>query len=189
MEPKAKLGPKMKALPNDLWRATVVEYVEGGVDSNGGNASRGYVAAMRRAGWGEKMKDASMRAYSARLFHDTRFQEAIVEEAKRRLITDLPSALEIQRQIMRTPGHKDAFAAARSIQDRAGLHAVVEERHIHEVTFDAPRAVMLAKRLGIPLDKFVGQRAAARIAHGTIVDAEFEEIEDQPDICRLEDLI
>lgn len=195
-----KFGPKMLALPNDRWRRAVVAFLEGGRKNygqgKGGHNSLGYTAAYLAAGF--TATTPSSRSVNAhKLFHDVRIQDAIVEEAKRRAVLCLPMAIDAHVDILADPQHKDRLNAARSIMDRAGLHIVREEHRSVAVTMtagDRARAVMLSERLGIPLDKLVGNRLAKQIEAPTeepmVTDAEFEEVEDEPArLARLEDIL
>lgn len=201
METMGKFGPKMLALPNDRWRRAVVAYLEGGrknYGSVGGHNSLGYTAAYLAAGFTATTK-TSRSVNAHKLFHDVRIQDAIVEEAKRRAVLCLPLAIDAHVDILADPQHKDRLNAARSIMDRAGLHVIREEHSSVTVTMtadDRARAVMLSERLGIPLDKLVGNRLAKQIEAPTeepmITDVEFEEVEDEPKllrVARLEDIL
>lgn len=175
----AKLGEAMQALPNDKWRRAVIAYIEGGGGTLG-RADKGYTTALRAAGF--RGTAGSLRVSAHRFFQDARVQAALQEEARRRLVTLLPSALRAHEQIMADPSHKDRLQAARSVMDRGGLHVVTEEKKTLEITFgpaERARAVMLARRLNIPLDQLVGVRAAKQIAAQPAQDAEFEEAADE----------
>lgn len=165
-EETAKLGPKMCNLPNDQWRSFVIAYVSSGT----GNAT----AALKQAG--REGTPVSLRVAAHHLLHDTRVQEAIQEEARKRLVSFLPLAINVHKEIMQDAGHKDRLNAAAGILNRAGLHVVTEEKRTVEVTFNPEqlaRAKVLSARLGVPLEKLVGSRLA--IAGPKIEDAEFEE--------------
>lgn len=201
MEEFGAIGPKMKALPNDRWRRAVVAYLEGGrknYGGQGGHNSLGYSAAYRAAGF-DTTNENTIKRQAHTLFHDIRVQEAVIEESKRRAVLHLPLAIDVHTEIMLDPQHKDRFNAARSIMDRAGLHAVTEQHSTLSVTMtadDRAKAVMLAERLGVPLEKLVGNRMAKQIAAPTeepmVTDAEFEEVPDEPEparVARLEDIL
>lgn len=199
MEEFGNIGPKMKALPNDRWRRAVVAFLEGGRKNygtvNGGHNSLGYTAAYKAAGFGAE-SETGIRVGAHRLFHDSRMQEAIQEECKRRVVNMLPLAIDTHVDILLDPQHKDRFNAARSIMDRAGLHVVTEEHKTISVSMsdeDRSRAVMLAERLGVPLEKLIGNRLAKQIAPPTeepmVTDAEFEEVQEPARVARLEDIL
>jgi hypothetical protein len=184
MEELGKYGPAMLALPNQKWRDTAIAFIEGGGASRG-RGDKGYISAIRAAGWtGTPM---SLQVTASRLFSDGRMQAAIQEEARKRTVTLLPMAIAAHTEIMNDKDHKDRLAAARSVMDRAGLHAVTEERKVLEISFgpeQIKRAVMLAKRMNIPLAQLVGPRAAALATPEGVElegaqEAEFEEVADE----------
>ena len=168
MENEGKMGPKMLALPNERWRSFAIAFVEGGT----GNAT----AALKATGC--VGTEVALRVNAHHMRHDIRMQEAIQEEAKKRMVSLLPIALQVHTDVMKDPEHKDRLNAARSVLDRAGLHTVTEEKKSLEVTFNTDqiaRARSLAVRLGVPLEKLIGSRLSIPAPVEQIEDAEFED--------------
>lgn len=174
MEDFGKIGPKMAALPNDRWRTACLAYLEGRKNPSGGNANKGYIDAIKQAGY--EGTDNSLYVTASRMFHDDRMMAAIQEQARGMMVNLLPLAVEAITSIVGDPQHKDRLAAAKTIADRTGLHAVTESRTVAEVEITPEklqRAQMLAKRMGVPLDTLIGTRLAAKVE---VTDADYVEI-------------
>jgi hypothetical protein len=89
----------------------------------------------------------------------------------------VPVARAAVQEIAQTPGDPQRLAAAKTILDRAGVHEVREERITQEVTVSVEfqqRAVLMAQRMGLPIEKLLGHRLAKKIP--AAVDAEFAEV-------------
>ena len=85
------LGPKMRALPNDMWRAAAVArfVVKGG--NHGKNT-----AAFRVAGFGNAEGTTtpnSMKQTAFKIFHDPRMLEALHELGEQFLKQGVPDAI------------------------------------------------------------------------------------------------
>lgn len=173
---KQNWGPKMAALPNDRWRRFVIALLDG--TTSDGHGSKGHTAALKRAGW--RGTPESLRVTAYRLSHDVRVQEAIQEEARKRLSFGLPMALNAIEEIVADPQHKDRLAAAKAVMDRAGLNEVAESHHTVEFIANDPavleRVRQLAARTGVPVEKLIGRTAALALKPAPAEDAEFEEI-------------
>lgn len=181
MSDDPKYGPAMKALPNDRWRAACIAFVTGPGSHHG---NKGYAAAAQAAGYEGNQNVLNVQGH--RMFHDHRMQAAIQEEFRKTMVGMLPIAKRAVEEIVMTPGDKDRLAAAKTILDRAGVHEVREERVHQEVTVSVEfqqRAVLLAKRMGLPIEKLLGHRLAQKIP---VVDAEFAEL---PKPRTLEDIL
>ena len=177
MEDFGKLGPKMAALPNDRWRTACLAYLEGRRNPKGGNHNKGYVDALIAAGY--EGTPGSLYVAASRMFHDDRMLAAIQEQARGMMVNLLPMAMEAIADVVSDPQHKDRLAAAKTIADRTGLHAVTETRTVAEVEITPEklqRARMLAQRMGVPLDTLIGTRLAAKVEAETTTDAEYVEI-------------
>lgn len=187
---KPKWGPKMLALPNDRWRRFVEVWLEMGT------AGGGYTGAARAAGF--KGADTSLKVTAYRLAHDFRIQEAIQEEARKRLNSLVPGALEAMGDILGEKKHKDRALIAKTVLDRTGLHEVAETKHTIEFIGNDPamleRARQLALRLNMPVEKLLGSSLARGLPAPTpelvAVEAEYEEVEaepeEEPDCAELE---
>lgn len=193
MDTDGDMGPAMLALPNDKWRGVVRAFVHGGGGSKG-RTDKGYSTALRAAGY--EGTDGAIAVAASRMFSDARLKAAIVEEAQAAMIADIPIALEGQREILADPGHKDRASMIKSVFDRTGLHAVVEERITHEVEVSpqsVERAKQIAQKMGISLAALLGHRIAAQVdpvlaklTKPEVQDAEFTAA---PAPIRVEDVI
>lgn len=165
----------MLALPNDRWRLFVESWL------SGGRAHGGYTGAARAAGF--KGNDNVLKVTAYRLAHDQRVQEAIQEEARKRLRSSVPAALDALDEIVADKKHKDRALIAKTILDRTGLHEVSETKHTVEFIGNDPamleRVRQLALRMNMDPEKLLGHTAAQKLLPARLVeDAEFEETED-----------
>jgi hypothetical protein len=168
---KDNWGPAMAALPNDFWRACVLAYVEGG-GGNGRGTSKGYTEALRQAGYDGTDKGTNARAHQ--IFHDRRVLDAIQELVREEMKLGAPIAKKTLIDIMKSPGHKDQFNAAKAVLDRAGIVEQVEIKKTVEHTMSPEmihKVAVMAKSLGIDQRKLLGWR------HAPVTDAEFTVVE------------
>jgi hypothetical protein len=141
-----KVGPKMAALPNDMWRAAAAArfLVKPG---RGGN-----VAAARAAGFAATGKPGSVRRIAYGIFHDPRMLEALHELGELHLKAGVPDAIGTVHEIMADRGHKDRLAAAKVFIDRAHpattLHHHLVEHKI-DYTQQALEELAAFRRLGV----------------------------------------
>src|ERR1700738_3495715 len=108
-----ELGPAMKALPNNRWRAFVEFYL---LEPPGYGAQ---TRAARRAGFGtDRTKPLYMARMASRLIHDSRIQGAIDEESRLMLRDGAPEALKALQNLVRNPEHKDHVRAVAMVLAR-----------------------------------------------------------------------
>jgi hypothetical protein len=162
--PEGDYGPKFKALSKDRHRAFVLALVQQG--------SRDYTAAYKLAGYLSADEFANQEA--SRLAHDTRIQEALHEEASRRLHGLVPLALRTVGDIMENENAKDAdrLKASLGVMDRAGLHTTTEHKITLELADDPEMLAqikLLAERNGIPLERLLGARLS-KVVEGEYTD-------------------
>src|SRR4249920_2485461 len=112
------LGPKMRALPNDMWRAAAVArfMVKG---SNRGKNT----AAVRAAGFGNAegtTTPGSMKVIAYRVFHDSRMLAALHELGEQYIKIGVPDALMVVTEIMEDKRSRgaDRLKAAQIFIDR-----------------------------------------------------------------------
>lgn len=179
-----KMGPKMAKL-TPLMRGFVLAIMAQG--------DRNATQAAATAGYATK-SHGSLKVQAYQLWHDPRIQEAIHEEAQKRLKGLLPMAVNVVANIMENPQESGAvrLKAATITMDRAGLHAVSEKINTDGGVADDPdrlqRIMALARGLNMPLADFIGQRLAQRQlekAQPVITEAEYVETS----TVGLEDLI
>ncbi len=151
-------GPKMRALTTPRMKRFVIALLNqsGKPDQTAAYVEAGYMGSTRNA----------LQINASILAHDQRIQEAIQEEAGRRLKLLLPAALAAIEEIVVDPQHKDRAKIADGIVSRAGLDAPVEHRHgLAGDTAMLARIKMLAERNGIPLQSLLGERITRTIEH------------------------
>jgi hypothetical protein len=151
------LGPAMRKLPNDRWRAAAVARFMVQPGRGGGNA-----AACRIAGFGNAegaSTSESMRAIAYKVFHDRRMVEALHELGDQFLRGGVPDAIAVVHEIMGDQKHKDRLKAAQVIINYA--HPVQTAHHVTVEHVDDRRmmefALKLAAEMGIEAGKLVGR--------------------------------
>jgi hypothetical protein len=108
-----ELGPAMKALPNNRWRAFVEFYL---LEPPGYGAQ---TRAARRAGFGtDRTKPLYMARMASRLIHDSRIQGAIAEESRLMLRAGAPEAVKALQNMVRDPEHKGHARAVEMVLAR-----------------------------------------------------------------------
>ena len=157
------LGPAMRALPSDRWRAACVArfMVKPGRTPGGGNTQ-----ACRIAGFGDTTAN-SMKVTAHRVFHDRRMIAAMREVGEEFLRGGVPDALAVVYEIMGDERHKDRLKAAQVIINYA--HPVQTAHHVTVEHVDDRRMVdfarKLATELGVEADKLVGRIDGKLIEH------------------------
>ena len=174
-------GPAMLAL-NDRQRAFVTAMLDFG--------GRDNTKAARAAGYEDLPGSSTIRVTAHRLAHDPRIQEAIREEAEKRLKTGAIMAVNTLLDIAddATTEKKDRLKAIEMIMNRTGLHATSEQKVTvtrTDMTGDAmiARITQLAKSQGLDPQKLLGHMAP--------VEAEFVEVQqsEEFDENSIEDLL
>lgn len=174
-----KYGPKMAKL-TPMRRAFVLNIMAQG--------DRNATRAAKDAGYSE-VSPGSLRVQAHNLWHNEDIQEAIHEEATRRLKGLLPMAVNTIATIMENPQEGGAvrLKAAHGVMDRAGIHAVTEKISTPGDLAGNPdrvkRIMALAHALrGVPLEKFLSDHLTARpqpvITEATYVEMSTEGLED-----------
>jgi hypothetical protein len=149
-----ELGPAMRALPNDKWRAFVFALVS---DTKGhGAATRAALAA----GFGRPTtKRTTLTKDAYHLRHDERVIAAIAEESRKMLRVGHPEAVAALYNVIRDPTHRDHMRAVAALLDRADP---VISKHLVDVTHrteDPDRAALeelkALRKLGTPREKLL----------------------------------
>lgn len=143
-----------------------------------------HARAAREAGYSDVKEGAKVRGHYAA--HNPRVQEAIREEARRRLDGLSVIAANVMMDAMLDPKvpTKDKLKAASAVLDRTGF-AAVQKFEVHK-TDNSGKAIMdriraLSEKLGVD----TGRLLTARASNGTekinmpVVDAEFSEVKDE----------
>ena len=129
---EGELGPAMRALPNDRWRAFVEFYLletfRNGHKNNYGAQAR----AARQAGFGSAKSTPRALAHMAwARMRDDRMIAAIAEETRKLMRAGHPEAVKAVHNGVRDPTHKDHARFVAMVLDRADP---VETRQFVEVT-------------------------------------------------------
>lgn len=131
-----------------------------------------HARAAREAGYSDVKDGAKVRGHYAA--HNPRIQEAIREEARRRLDGLSVIAANVMMDAMLDPKvpTKDKLKAASAVLDRTGFAAVQKidvTRKDESGTAVLDQIKRLAERLGLPVQQLLGR---------PVVDAEFSEVKD-----------
>jgi hypothetical protein len=134
-EKLGELGPAMKALPNDRWRAFVEFYVLGTITNSRKNNFGAQAEAARKAGFGGPKTTPQVMTHLAwKLMRDDRVISAIAEESRKLLRSGAPEAVKAARNGVRDPTHKDHARFVAMILDRADpleSHQTIDVIHKH----------------------------------------------------------
>jgi hypothetical protein len=120
-----QLGPAMRALPNDEWRAFCHELVTGPPGHGR------YARAARATGFGKGSTKTNLAKIAWRMAHDERMIAAIAEESRKYLRGAHPEAVAALLNMIRDDEHRDHGRAVLSLLDR--VDPVVSKQNI-EVT-------------------------------------------------------
>lgn len=147
-----ELGPAMRALPNERWRAFVRSYVTG---KPGKGAP---VRALRSAGFKSSTPlNQAREAY--KLLHDDRIVAAIAEEAKKFFRAAIPEAVQAARDIVGDPAHKDRARVAMALIDRVDplvtRHEVGVTHRLIDPDQEALEELKAARALGATREKLL----------------------------------
>jgi hypothetical protein len=149
-----QLGPAMKALPNDKWRAFVRALV---TDTKGYGA---ITRAARAAGFGKaNTRPSSLSKQAYDLSRDERIIAAIAEESRKVIRVGHPEAVAALFSIVRDPAHRDHARAVAMVIDRCDpvvtKHSV-DVTHRHEdpdrIALEELKAL---RQLGAPREKLL----------------------------------
>src|SRR5262245_16783557 len=142
-----QLGPAMRALPSDRWRAFVEYYL---LEKPGYGAQ---TAAARRAGFGtSRTTPLNMARTASRLMRDDRIIAALAEEAKKIVRACAPDAAKALLELIRDPTHKDharslAMVLART-DPEISIHDVKVSHTIVDPDEEALEELRAARQLG-----------------------------------------
>jgi hypothetical protein len=148
-----QLGPAMKNLPNDQWRAFAEHYV---TQKPGHGA---LAAAARAAGFGKNSTPTILAKIAWRLSRDERMIAAIAELSRAIIRVGAPQAANALINLVRDPSHKDHARALEMILARSDP---VETRHKMEVVHktvdpdeEALEELRAARALGATREKLI----------------------------------
>jgi hypothetical protein len=148
-----QLGPAMRALPNDQWRAFCHELVTG----SPGHGR--YTAAARAAGFGKDSTPSILAKLAWKLAHDDRMIAAVLEESRKHLRGAHPEAVNALHNMVRDSTHRDHGRAVLAILDR--VDPIVSKQNI-EVTHrivdpdqEALEELSALRQLGVSREKML----------------------------------
>ena len=186
-----EMGPAMRALPNEAWRAFVYSYVANPNPRGGG----GKAAALRAAGLGQGSSPEQQAKDAWKLAHDDRVIAAIAEEARKVIRVGAPEAANALLGLVRNPEHKDHARALAMVLDRADpiqTHHNMEIVHrVVDPDAEALEELRAARLIGASPEKLrelFGGNGLARLerleaqqaAAAKVIDAEAIEVAETP---------
>jgi hypothetical protein len=131
-EDYGQLGPAMKALPNDRWRAFVEFYLLDTCRNSHKDNYGAQASAARKAGFGgPKTPPKTLAQIGWKMMRDDRMIAAVAEESRKLLRAGAPEAVKAVHNGVRNPDHKDHARFVAMVLDRADP---VESRQLIEVT-------------------------------------------------------
>jgi hypothetical protein len=154
-----ELGPALKALPNDRWRAFVEFYLLE-TYTNGHKGNYGSLArAARKAGFGgPKTTPRAMAHIGWRLMRDDRMVAAVAEESRKLLRSGAPEAVKAVHRGVRDPTHKDHARFVGMVLDRADpieSRSFVEITHKTDPDMESLEELRALRELGTPREKLL----------------------------------
>lgn len=143
LPPEAELGPAMLAIP-ERWRVMVMCCLSqvGKLDRAEAAQNAGYVG-----------DNDTLRVTAHRIWHDHRFQAAMLEQGRRALQGGVVRASKYLLDMIDDPeaDAKDRLKAAGMILDRGGLPAVTETHHKDVTPLSQEQKIELATQLALRL--------------------------------------
>jgi hypothetical protein len=185
-----ELGPAMRALPNNRWRA-FVEFLLLEPPGHGAQTN-----AARRAGFGNaRTKPITMAKIASRLMRDDRVVAAIAEEARKLLRGGAPDAVKALLNLVRNPEAKDHARGIAMVLSRTDPEVQQHDLHVTHRVIDPDQEALeelrAARALGATRETLVSlfggnylprleRLEAAEIERSAkIIDGEAVEIEQQ----------
>lgn len=155
-----QLGPAMRALPNDRWRAFVEFYVLETCTNKHKDNYGAQANAARKAGFGKpKTTPRAMAHIAWRLMSDERMLAAVAEESRKLLRAGAPEAVKAVKNGVRDPTHKDHARFVAMVLDRADpitSHQHIEVVHKHlDPDQEALEELRALRSLGTSREKLI----------------------------------
>jgi phage terminase small subunit len=148
-----ELGPAMRALPNNRWRA-FVQFLLLEPPTHGAQTR-----AARRAGYGAKSRPLQLAQIATKLMHDPRMQAAIAEESRKLLRAGAPDAVKALLNLVRDPEAKDHVRGIAMVLSRTDPEVQRIDTHVtHRVVSadeEALEELRAARALGATRDKLI----------------------------------
>jgi hypothetical protein len=159
-EDLGQLGPAMKALPNDRWRAFVEFYVLETLTNKHRENYGAQANAARKAGFGKPKTTPRAMAHMAwRLMSDDRMIAAVAEESRKLLRSGAPEAVKAVLNGVCDRDHKDHARFVSMVLDRADpitshQHVEVIHRTVDPDT-EALEELRALRQLGTSREKLI----------------------------------
>jgi hypothetical protein len=155
-----ELGPAMRALPNDRWRAFVEFYVLGTLTNKARDNYGAQAEAVRKAGFGgPKTKPSTLAQIGWKLMRDDRIIAAVAEESRKLLRSGAPEAVRALRNMVNDPAHKDHARAVGMVLDRMDpvtTHQHIDVIHKHvDPDQEALEELRALRQLGVTREKML----------------------------------
>jgi hypothetical protein len=185
-----QLGPAMRALPNDQWRAFCHELITG----KPGHGR--YARAARVAGFGKTSTTTNVAKIAWKIAHDDRMIAAITEESRKYLRGGHPEAVNALLAMIRDSGHRDHGRAVLSLLDRVdpvvSKQTVDVTHRIIDPDQEALEELRALRHLGVSREKMIETfggnglarlerletaDVARRMADATVIDGKVIEVE------------
>jgi hypothetical protein len=171
-----ELGPAMRALPNDRWRAFVSFYVFGTITNSRKNNFGVQAESARKAGFGgPKTKPSAMAHIAWRIMSDDRMIAAIAEESRKLLRSGAPEAVKAARNGVHDPTHKDHARFVAMVLDRTDpleSHQTIDVIHKHiDRDQEEIEELRAARELGATREKLLELFGGNRLARLEALEA------------------
>lgn len=148
-----QLGPAMRALPNDQWRAFCHELVTG----KPGHGR--YARAARAAGFGKESTTTNVAKIAWRMAHDARMIAALAEESRKYLRGGHPEAVSAVLALVRNPAHRDHMRAVSEVLSRSdpivGKQDITVTHKIVDPDQEALEELQALRQLGVSREKMI----------------------------------
>jgi hypothetical protein len=195
-----ELGPAMKALPSDRWRAFVEFYLIETCTNKNKNFKGAKEAAARKARFGKPNSSATtLSQIGYRILQDPRMIAAIAEEGRKFLRSSIaPEAIKALENMVRDPEHKDHARAVAMVLDRTDplvAHQQIDVTHKHvDADQEGIEELRALRQLGTSHEKLVelfggnglarlealeAADTAQRAQHAKVIEGEAVEIESE----------
>jgi hypothetical protein len=166
---------------------------------------RAFVEAVMMLGTDNFSRCAEMAGYNGtnrnslattahRLSHDSRVQDAIREESRRRLAGLLPLAIARVREVLVDPLQPGGVTlkAAETVMNRGGIPAITEQKievtHAETPLQQVDRIARLAQQLGLDPKALLGQYGV-EMDEQKVIEVEYTEVTSDDGRDGLEDLL
>jgi hypothetical protein len=155
-----ELGPAMRALPNDRWRAFVEFYLLKTCANGSKNNYGAQANAARKAGFGApKTTSRAMAHIGWRLMRDDRIIAAVAEESRKIVRAGAPEAAKALLNLVRDPEHRDHARAIAMVMARTDpevqQHDLQVTHRIVDPDEEAIEELRAARALGATREKLI----------------------------------